>query len=292
MLITGGNSQIGHCLLSQLADTGQRVTAAVRTIPIGYQESALIDFVKWDLAEGYPEFTVDAEYMVHIAGIWLLPSHLTTLHEFGIRRLVCFSSTSIPVKQNSPNAVEREQARRAHSAEIEIARQCDALGIEWTILRPTLVYGLGMDKNISRAARFIQKFRFYPVAVDANGRRQPVHADDLAAVALKALRTPKAAGQRYDVGGGEVLAYQEMIGRIFDVLGIRRRFVPLPFLEHLTSVAGVVFRRPEVTGEMVKRMRRDLLCDNRSAMDDLAYAPRPFLSGGLSDLGDIGLDRH
>ncbi len=229
---------------------------------------------------------------VHIAGIWLLPPHLEVLYDFGVRRLVCFSSTSVPIKQDSANTGEREQARRAFSAEVEIATRCKALGIEWTILRPTLVYGLGMDKNISRAARFIQRFKCYPVAVGACGLRQPVHADDLAAVALKALQTPKAVGQRYDVGGGEVLPYREMIGRIFDALGIRRRFVLLPFLEQVASAAGMVFQRPEVTGEMVKRMRRDLLCDNGPAAADLGYAPREFLSDGAADLGDIGASRR
>ena len=36
------------------------------------------------------------------------------------------------------------------------------------------------------------------------------------AAAIAALQSDAAAGQTYDVGGGERLTYREMIGRIFD----------------------------------------------------------------------------
>ena len=75
-----------------------------------------------------------------------------------------------------------------------------------------------------------------------------------------------------------------MIGRIFDVLGMPRRFVPIPLLGLLAATAGFVLRRPELTGDMVARMRRDLICDNGPAMRDLGYAPRAFLSAGEKDI--------
>jgi nucleoside-diphosphate-sugar epimerase len=288
ILVTGASSQIGCCLLQTLVAEEQRVFVAGRS-PLHDMTRSPLGFVEWDLSRNScPENTFEAGEMIHIAGIWLLPRHLEALHGQGLRRVVCFSTTSVGVKLDSSNTGEREQTQRTLAAEREIAERCDALGVAWTILRPTLVYGLGMDRNITRAARFIRRFKCYPLAPGSTGLRQPVHADDLAMAALKALRTPKAVGRRYDVGGGETLAYNEMIGRIFDVLGMTRRFVPLPFLEQFVAASGVLLRRPEVTGEMVRRMRRDLICDNRAAEEDLDYAPRAFLSGGLDDLGEIG----
>ena len=128
------------------------------------------------------------------------------------------------------------------AAEKSIAQQCEDLGIEWTILRPTLIYGLGLDRNVSRAARFIKSFKFYPLATGRTGLRQPVHADDLATVAIAALQKGAATRRSYDVGGGEQLAYREMIGRIFDAQGLSRRFVPMPGLEYAAGAAGFLFR--------------------------------------------------
>lgn len=284
VLVTGATSQIGQCVLRRLDDGGRPAVAFARK-PAAVKFSASARLVVCDLQGRVSEFPDGVSALVHIAAIWLLPAHLDALYEAGVRRLVCFGSTAIYTKPDSVNAGERAVARRMIEAEAQIAERCAVLGIAWTVLRPTLIYGLGIDRNITRAARFIRRFGFYPLATGATGLRQPVHADDLAAAALTALETSAAAGRCYDVGGGERLPYREMIGRIFDALGMPRRFVVLPFLEYAVAGAGLLLRRPEVTGDIVRRMRQDLVCDNGPAEADLDYHPRAFLSGGRIDLG-------
>ena len=283
LLITGASSQIGRCALKRLDGTGAMVFAVGRQQP-SFVDNQSCRFIKCDLSRERPNYPEDVESLIHIAGIWLLPQHLEALSKLGLRRLVCFSSTAIYNKMDSVNAGERDVARRMIRAEEDIARQCESLGIAWTVLRPTLVYGLGLDRNVSRAAKFIRKFEFYPLATGSVGLRQPVHADDLAGAALAALRVAGASGKRYDVGGGERLPYREMIGRIFDVLEMPRRFLLLPGLEYAAAAAGIVMRRPELTGDVVRRMRLDLICDNSAAEADIGYRPRAFLSGGNDDL--------
>jgi len=281
VLVTGGSSQIGKCLLRRLDAAGAATRALGRTRLL---EVPTEHFIAGDLKDSSLGLSEDLEAVVHIAALWLLPPHLEELHACGVRRIVCFSTTSIFVKQESSDSGERDLVARMVEAERQVLARCGELGIACTILRPTLIYGLGMDRNISRAARFIRRFHFYPLPGGATGLRQPVHADDLAAVALAALVSPVAGDKCYEVGGGERLTYREMIGRIFDALDMPRRFLPVPFLAFFAAAAGVVLRRPEITGEMVYRMGRDLVCDNRPASRDLGYDPRPFLSAGPADL--------
>ena len=283
IIVTGASSQIGRRALARLAGSEVPVVVLGRRLHPEF-EDASATFIEGDLAQTEPVFDHPVSSLIHIAGIWLLPSHISMLHRNGLRRLVCFSSTAIYNKLDSVNASERDVAHRMVAAEESIAQQCESLGIEWTILRPTLIYGLGLDRNVSRAAHFIKSFKFYPLATGANGLRQPVHADDLAAAAIAALQSEAAAGRSYDVGGGERLAYREMIGRIFDVLDLPRRFVPVPGLEYAAAAAGLLLRKPEVTGDVVRRMRLDLICDNTAAEADLDYRPRDFLVGGRDDL--------
>jgi nucleoside-diphosphate-sugar epimerase len=134
-----------------------------------------------------------------------------------------------------------------------------------------LIYGSGEDANVSAAARFIARFGFFPLAWNAQGLRQPVHADDLAAAALAALDRPQSIGKFYALPGGETLAYRAMIERIFEALGRRPRFVRIPGLAAVSDLA--------------KRMARDQAFDIGPAARDLGYAPRRFLSGGRGDLG-------
>ena len=284
ILVTGASSQIGECVVQRLCEARRPVIAFGRGRP-RYSMNAHLQFIEGDLEKTNIAFPESLSSVVHIAGIWLLPGHLDALYARGVRRIVCFSSTSVFVKQASSNAGERDLVARMKAAEAEVAARCKVLGIVWTVLRPTLVYGLGIDRNVSRAARFIRRFGVYPLALAATGMRQPVHADDLAAAALAALAAPAAAGRTYELGGGEVLGYREMIGRIFDALERRRRFLAVPGLEILAALVGIVLRRPEVTGAMVRRMRQDLVCDNGPAERDLSYRPRKFLAGGGVDLG-------
>ena len=121
-----------------------------------------------------------ADCLVHAAPIWLLPPWLPRAADAGVHRLVAFSSTSRFTKQGSGSPRERETARRLAEAEDAVQEACRRRGIRWTILRPTLVYGGGRDRNVSDVARFVARFGFFPIAGRGTGRRQPVHGADLA----------------------------------------------------------------------------------------------------------------
>jgi hypothetical protein len=86
------------------------------------------------------------------------------------------------------------------------------------------------------------------------------------------------------LGGSEVLAYDAMIGRLFDVLELPRRIVRIPFLAILAGALGWLTRHPEIICAMVLRMGVDLVADNSKAHTNFGYASRSFLAGGLSDI--------
>ena len=122
-----------------------------------------------------------------------------------MKRVVAFSSTSRFTKQGSSSPRERETARRLAEAEEAVERACRERRIRWTILRPTLVYGGGRDRNVSAIARFVRRFGFFPIAGEGRGKRQPVHAADLARAALAVLDNPATFDRAYDTPGGETL---------------------------------------------------------------------------------------
>ncbi len=174
-------------------------------------------------------------------------------------------------KVNSPSAAERNTAARLAAAEKAVAEA----SIAWTMLRPTLIYGLGRDRNVTAAAHFIRRWRFFPLAGPGKGLRQPVHADDLAAAAVRLIDDATHAGKAFNIGGGETMTYRAMIERIFAVLSIKPRFLQLTALGML----------PGTTGAMARRMEQDLDFDHGEVWRDLGLAPRRFLAAGVSDLG-------
>jgi nucleoside-diphosphate-sugar epimerase len=219
-----------------------------------------------------------ATCLLHAAPIWLLPGWLPVAADAGVRRLVAFSSTSRFTKRGSSSARERETARRLAEDEEAVESACRARGIRWTILRPTLIYGGGSDRNVSDIARFVRRFGFFPIAGEGAGRRQPVHADDLAGACLAVLDKPATFDRAYETPGGETLTYGEMVSRIARGVGQTPRLVPLP-LPLLRVALAVASRLPglgHVTPDMADRMDLDLVFDDDAARRDFAYDPRPF----------------
>ena len=285
VLLTGATGQTGRAVLDHLLAAGSPVVALRHRSRLSIENDRL-RWVDGDLVGLAPAFSgIQAGRMIHTTGLWLLPDRLAEVRAAGVTRLVAFGSTSVIGKRDSDSGYERRQRDALENAEARIRVEAERLGIDWTILRPTLTYGAGSDRNVSAAARFIARFGLYPVAGASDGGRQPVHVADLAAAAVRALTTPAAAGRVYDLAGGETLAYREMIGRIFDALERPRRLVRVPCLAAMAGLWGRVSGNPVLTADVVRRMSADLLFDDSAARQDLGYAPRRFLSAGRQDLG-------
>lgn len=284
IILTGGSSQIGLSVLRRLASASCDVVALRRKSNIPTVGNVSVR--EFDLTQPSKNQTLQGvgTALIHIAGITLLPANLDYFADCGVKRIVCFSSTSIDSKQSSPDPAERRFAEDLQKAESAVAEICDRRQMDFTILRPTMIYGLGLDKNISRAARFIRRFGVYPLAVQSGGLRQPVHADDLADAAIRILGMPGTQGRTYEVGGGEILSYCEMIGRVFDILEKPRRLIRIPLLASTVRAAEVLTCQTGLGAGMIKRMGEDLICDNSAAIREFDYRPRGFLSAGRSDI--------
>jgi nucleoside-diphosphate-sugar epimerase len=278
VLVTGAAGIVGHYLMPRLRGAGLEVHGASRRARDGGD-------VVWHVADlrkaGWHEALPPMDLVLHLAPLWLLPSALDGIRALGAGRLIAFGSTSLHTKMDSPSAGERRLAAWLAEAEAALAR--DAGRIEWTIFRPTMIWGGGLDRNISTIARFIERFGFFPVAGRAPGLRQPVHADDLAQACMAALGNPASHGCRLDLGGGEVLSYRDMVSRIFEALDQPPRLVRLPpkLFRALVSLAG---RRTRLDPAMVDRMARDMVFDPEPARRIIGYAPRPF-HPARADLG-------
>ncbi len=131
-------------------------------------------------------------------------------------------------KQDTEIEAEREMIKRLADAGARIAAVCKQHNVDWTILRPTLIYAEGRDTNITPLSRLVRRFGFMPLVGGAPGSRQPVHAEDLVIGALAAASSRAAINKFYSLPGGETLTYREMIGRIFDGLGMPRRTISVP----------------------------------------------------------------
>jgi len=215
---------------------------------------------------------------ISVIPIWATPNYFELFLTRGAHRIIALSSTSRFTKTASPIESERLVATQLAEGEEAFSYWANAHGVEFLILRPTMIYGRGRDLNLSQIARLIAWFGFFPVAGAATGLRQPLHAKDLAIACIQALEATHLAGQAYDVSGGEIVSYHEMVGRVFDALGKPRLLVrlPTPLFSAAITCARLMPAFCNFTPAMARRMNEDLVFDHTPAVQDFGFAPRPF----------------
>jgi nucleoside-diphosphate-sugar epimerase len=218
-------------------------------------------------------------HWVFLAPIWVLPEYFPMLSLYGVKHVVVISSTSRFTKFFSSDPTEQALAEQLVDGEERLIAWVKTKDVTWTILRPTLIYGLGRDKNISVIARFIRRFAFFPFFGAARGLRQPIHVHDVALSCLVALNGVGAINRSYNLSGGETLTYREMVGRIFLAMGKSPRFVTFPLWTFRMAVAylRILPRFRHWSAAMAERTNQNLVFDHEDACRDLGFSPRPFL---------------
>ena len=280
--VTGASSQLGVFLLPRLRIAGFRVQALSRSAPLRPLEVAPgVTWMKTGfLADGERRDQVlrqpSPDYLVSCAPLEL--ALRLVLRHPGLQRVVAFSSSSVLSKADSADRFERRlMASMAHDEEALVAA-CAERGIPLLLLRPTLIYGCGMDRNVSRLAEMARRHGLIPLAGTASGLRQPVHADDLAALAVSALQASPALDTASPACGGSTLAYREMAERIAATVARRVRLLSLPQGLMVALVRAQVLLKGArgVNAEMVRRQNRDLVFDDKALRQALGWSPRPF----------------
>jgi nucleoside-diphosphate-sugar epimerase len=271
-LVVGGTGLVGGYIVEQLLRVGQRPIVLSRS----HRSTPGVDWLHGDLerpdALKLPAFAT----LFCTADAILLADALPRLFNPSLQRIVVFSSTSVITKQDTEVETEREMIARLADAERRIVAACEQHNVGWTILRPTLIYAEGRDVNITPLSRLIRRFGFMPLVGGAPGLRQPVHAEDLAIGALAAANSPAAINKFYALPGAETLTYREMIGRIFDGLGMPRRTISVPpwLWRAVFLVAKPLY--PGANVAMGIRMMKDMTFDSAPAARDFGWKPRAF----------------
>lgn len=272
--VFGASSLLGTHLLQHLGDAGYVVHAFSRS-----HRTSGTDVATW---HKYPESSLtDISHLklcVCLVPIWVLPEFFSQLLAAGVRRVVALSSTSVFTKQDSLDMSERRLSQKIADSEKKFTQWAQVHGIEWVILRPTLIFGSGADKNIAVIAKFIKRLGFFPLCGKANGLRQPVHVRDVASACVSALRHQNVEGMDFNLSGAETLTYREMVSSVFAMYGLKPRLIPLPVFVFRFGFyfLRLLPRYRHWSLGMALRMNHDQTCDHSQASSVLGFSPQGF----------------
>jgi nucleoside-diphosphate-sugar epimerase len=199
------------------------------------------------------------------------PAIVAAAEDAGMRRAIFVSTTAVFAKLN------------AASKDVRLAaEQCiQASALDWTIIRPTMIYGSPDDRNMWRLLRFLRRSPVVPLPGGGRHLQQPIHVADLASVIANALDADVAIVRSYDVAGPEPLLFQRVVEEAARAAGRSTRTVSVPTGPLVRALA--LFERAHATlplkSEQVARLTEDKTFDISEAVADLGFAPRAFAEG-------------
>lgn len=258
LLLVGGTGFLGSFVAARLVGRAPvvlaRPTSDLAVLPKGVEVRA------GDLAAPLPLEGVTTLIYCASMGFGHIPGLVRQLEGCGVKRAVFVSTTAIFTSLPSPSRPTRVEA--------EAAVQQSSL--DWTLLRPTMIYGTARDRNISRLLRFLKRWPIFPVC--GNALWQPIYVDDLAEAVLAALDSPRTIGNAYNLAGAAPLAFKDLVRTAGRAVGRQVALVPVPI-----AAAVLAARLTKiVSAEQVRRLAEDKAFAYADAARDFAFAPRSF----------------
>jgi nucleoside-diphosphate-sugar epimerase len=276
--VTGGSGFLGGFVIPLLVEEGYEVSALARS-------DAAADCVQM-LGANPIEGDLDSDTSIRSAftssratalvnlaslGFGHAASIVGAAEASGLRRAVFVSTTAIFTALNAPSKAVRTKAEDTIRAS----------GLDWTIIRPTMIYGTPGDRNMWRLLSLLRRFPVVPMPGGGNNLQQPVHVADLASAIVSALGTDVAIGRAYDVGGPEPVTFRQILDDAGSAVGRTVRGVSIPHRPIVRVLASIEGRgRPlPLKAEQIERLVEDKSFDIAPAVEDLGYTPRSFATG-------------
>lgn len=287
LFVTGGTGFVGREIVRQLAAAGHRVVCLVRDREKGKERlPSTVEMRAGDLLNPavYEDSLRDCEAVIHLVGILVERpgADFKKVHVEGTQRLIRASLAS-GVKRfiyMSSLGTRKNARSRYHQTKYEAEEFLKKSGLEWTIFRPSVIFGPN-DQFVNRLAGIVRFSPFIPVTGRGNALVQPVSVRDVASCVCLSVGNPVSIHKTYPLGGPRTFSYEEVFRLIASVLKIKKKVVhiPVPMLYPVAQVSNWVFRNPPITPEQLIMIQEDNVCDPVEAVKDFRLELQPFETG-------------
>jgi uncharacterized protein YbjT (DUF2867 family) len=288
VLVTGASGFVGHAVVDALLLRGHAVTAVVRD-PTRAADLAgkRVRLVTGDVLEPttVERAAVGHDAVVHLVGVIVEPKPFTfdDMHRRATENVVA-AAKAAGVRRYlhmSANGTRPDAESPYHTTKWAGEEAVRASGLDWTIFRPSLIFGGSRRDKLFRTVRgFYAKPFFVPVPLVGSGdaQMQPVAVTDVARAFAEAATRPASVGKTYTVVGSERLPFREMVRAVGNAMGRKRWMAPGP-PPLLKLMAWALLERlpnPPLTRAQITMALEDNVGDPLEVETDFAMRMRPY----------------
>lgn len=128
-------------------------------------------------------------------------------------------------------------------------------GLNFLVLRPTLMYGWFDRKHLGWLARFMKYSPLFPIPGDGKFIRQPLYVMDFCNIIISAIENKKI-NEIYSITGKEQIYYIDMIRKIKEVTKAYSQIITLPYslFWFLLKTAQIILKDPPFTTQQLKAL--------------------------------------
>ena len=268
--VVGGTGFVGSYLVLDLLQMGYSLHLLVnQTDPGLVSPRGQIKLFKGSIEneQALCECFAGSDIVYHLAGLIAETRHKTfrkTVSE-GTAKLVAAARKTGVKKVIYVSALGAAANARSiyYQTKWEAEQQVINSGLDYTIFRPSIIYGLE-DKFINRIAHMVKSLPVIPVIGNGRYQFQPVYVEELCAIVARSAEADFTSRKIYEIGGAQALTYLEIIDIIKRILRYRRGTVHLPvaLMRPLAALLTVVFKPAPLTVDQIEMMQVGSTCDS------------------------------
>lgn len=290
ILVTGATGFLGtHTIPKLVKDYEGKIRCFVRgtsdvSLLLKYPNIELV-YGSFDDIKTFEDALEGVDTLINIAslGFGHGPNIVKACLKQNVKRAIFISTTAMFTQLNASTKVIRQAAEKSIKES----------GINYTILRPTMIYGTDKDRNMSRLVKFLNKYPVFPVFGTGEYLQQPIHVDDLADAIVRAYKSSTTSYKAYNLSGKDELSYNEVIDTVSNLLNKKVRRIHIPVKPVLLGLGGYekIVKKPILKAEQVLRLNENKNFTHLEAVRDFEFQTRTFKAGIEKEITQMKANR-
>lgn len=281
VLVTGASGYIGGRLVPELLARGYRVRVMVRAASPVYQELwpeaeiVVADALEMDRLKIALEDIDTAYYLIH--------SLLMGPREF--------ASADVQAAMNFRRAAEEKKIKRiiylgglgdaqtqlsSHlQSRIHVAEELRRGKIPVTILRAAIIIGSG-SASYEIIQHLVRRLPVILIPRWAKTKCQPIAIRDVIRYLVGVLEISETSGKSFDIGGNDILSYQDMLRIRAELMNKKRFFIPflISNIRFYSYTGSLLTPVPDpITRCLMEGLRNEVICQDHSIKQILPFQP-------------------